>query len=387
MCTISQQRARKCSLCQTDTSLYIKVGSGCSSLTSIPVNVPSRIGPIYVVERELDRRASGARVVLARAATPELTSSPCFTLCEPNVAIKIVPHTPVGKRSAFNVEHEIAALRLAQGIPGVVDIVECMSDEHYTYIVMPYFEGGNLFSLVVDKGGLSEEITCKVFTSVVRTLLALQQQCSLAHHDISLDNMMIDKDGQIHIIDLGLSVKVPGNCLATVLVVPHLYGGKKSYIAPEIVSMKSVIDVYAADVWSLGICLYNMLTCRPLYNKPNDSTYIRMLKRNGVRKVIEQEERRCDKYLSSKVKHLLCWMLEVDPKLRPTFQQILDHAFVTGKDDPTIDSNEIKYSKSRLPRWRSFLVAFFSRFLCSFGIPVSVKSTSVGPNILFNIVP
>jgi serine/threonine protein kinase len=45
-----------------------------------------------------------------------------------------------------------------------------------------------------------------------------------------------------------------------------------SYAAPEIVARR-VTDWAAADIWSLGISLYNMLTARPMYTRPEDDAF------------------------------------------------------------------------------------------------------------------
>lgn len=145
-------------------------------------------------------------------------------------------------------------------------MIECAKDDHYTYIVMSHLSGGDLFSRVENTTGLDESTGRVHFKSITSTLMMMKQQCGLAHHDLSLDNIMLDTAGAVHLIDLGMSVKMPGekpNEMVTALTVPHLYGGKSSYMAPELARMRSAVNVYAADVWSLGICIYNLLTAAP----------------------------------------------------------------------------------------------------------------------------
>ena len=312
------------------------------TLPPIPTSISStRNGPIYIIEKVIDQRTSGIKVLLARAATPEAPNSICFSMCEPRVVIKVVPRIPQNKghkKYNFNVQHEIAAMQLTADIPGVVDMIECAKDDHYTYIVMSHLSGGDLFSRVENTSGLDEATARCYFKQIVTTLMKMQQQCALAHHDISLDNIMLAEDGGVHLIDLGMSIKMPGEKpgeMVTALTVPHLYGGKSSYLAPEIARMRSAVDVYAADVWSLGVCLYNLLTAAPLYEQPFDPTFRTMETRGGMKSILKVDEVEYGRRISSNAKKLLCWMLDPDPRRRPTFEQILEHPFVTCEDsDP-----------------------------------------------------
>ncbi len=51
-------------------------------------------------------------------------------------------------------------------------------------------------------------------------------------------------------------------------------GFKPGYVSPEVAARRGVADWHAADVWSLGICLYVMLTGRPLYQGPQDEAFV-----------------------------------------------------------------------------------------------------------------
>lgn len=322
-------------------------------LPPIPRNITAtRDGLIYVVEKVIDQRVSGIKVVLARAATPDSHNSIVVTMCEPRVVIKIFPrHVPSNNRKKyqFNVQQEIAALQLTSDIPGVVDMIECANDDNYTYIVMTHLSGGDLLSRVENTSGLAEDIVRGYLKSIVTTLKTMQEQCGLVHHDLSLDNMMLDGNGALHLIDLGLSIKIPGDTqLATSLVVPQLYGGKSSYIAPELARLKPVVNVYAADVWSLGVCLYNLLTAAPLYERPFDSTFNTMETRGGIKSILKMDEIQYGRHFSPQAKNLLCTMLDPDPCKRPSFKKILDHPFVTGVEVVKVDGNwEILREKIR----------------------------------------
>jgi len=148
---------------------------------------------------------------------------------------------------------------------------------------------------------------------------------------------MIDDDGGACLIDLGLSVHVPppkgGGGEGTVrqrLVPRHCRHGKQSYVSPEMVEEGVVAyDPYAADMWSLGICLYVMLTGCPLYNSPQDVSF-HLMAQGRVEEVITAYEG-YGLVLPPRAKRLLCGMLDKDPLRRPTLEEVLLHEFTVGK--------------------------------------------------------
>lgn len=76
----------------------------------------------------------------------------------------------------------------------------------------------------------------------------------ILHRDLKLENILIDEDGYLKIIDFGLSKKLKPNQKTSTMV------GTSFYKAPEIVLGKN--HDKNVDWWSVGICLYALLTYR-----------------------------------------------------------------------------------------------------------------------------
>ena len=77
----------------------------------------------------------------------------------------------------------------------------------------------------------------------------------ILYRDIKLENLLLDKDGHIVLTDFGLSKSVgPGE-------VAHSYCGTVEYMAPEIIQGGESGHTLAVDWWSLGVLLYELLTC------------------------------------------------------------------------------------------------------------------------------
>lgn len=104
-------------------------------------------------------------------------------------------------------------------------------------------------------------------------LLCLKRQ-GMAHHDVSLENFMMDSEGQLEVIDLGMSLCCCHEGCSCMVSAGRAVGGKPAYISPQVArGREQAYDPFAADVWSLGVCLYAMLTGHPLYNSPRDMAF------------------------------------------------------------------------------------------------------------------
>jgi len=126
---------------------------------------------------------------------------------------------------------------------------ECVySMKKHVYIVMEKYEGGDLFDVVMSKGGkCTEDFTKKVIRQVLKGLEYLHQS-GIAHCDVKLSNIMFDH-GIVKLIDFGVSQIVSEEGL-------HAEVGSPSFIAPEVL-MGSYTEI--CDMWSLGVVVFILL--------------------------------------------------------------------------------------------------------------------------------
>ncbi len=99
---------------------------------------------------------------------------------------------------------------------------------------------------------------------------------------------MVDAQGRVRLIDLGMCVRVPpappgnkGVQQVQVKLTPQPRRGKAMYVCPE-VALELESDPFAGDVWSLGVVLYVLLTHRPLYADPGDAAFACLLEDRGA---------------------------------------------------------------------------------------------------------
>lgn len=102
------------------------------------------------------------------------------------------------------------------------------------------------------------------------------QKKGVCHRDISLENLLLDKDDKLCLIDLGMSVRVPyndtyGRGVTDVsagttrrLMITQGQGGKLMYAAPEVISQQHAVDPFATDLWSVGVVLFIMIVGKRL---------------------------------------------------------------------------------------------------------------------------
>jgi len=133
----------------------------------------------------------------------------------------------------------------------VASIIAVYENKKKVYIVMEKYDGGDLFDLVVSKGGkfTDEAESALMVKQILQGLLYLHKK-KIAHCDIKLCNIMLTGESKVKLIDFGVSQIIKeGEML-------HAEVGSPSFIAPEVL-MGSYNEM--CDMWSLGCVVFIML--------------------------------------------------------------------------------------------------------------------------------
>lgn len=160
---------------------------------------------------------------------------------------------------------------------------------------------------------ISEATIWKIFIEMVKALRALHYR-NILHRDLKSANVFLQKNGNAKLGDLNVSKVAKKGLLYTQTGTPY-------YASPEV--WKDQPYGSKSDIWSLGCVLYEMCSLKPPF-RANDM--------NGLyKRVLKGQYPPIDRQYSQELAKVLADMLRVDPKLRPSCQQILELDYVISK--------------------------------------------------------
>lgn len=144
-------------------------------------------------------------------------------------------------------ETEIYLYSNHPNIPKLVDFVELDYSDN-VYIVMELIKGINLDTFVYQQYGLlPEQKALPMFLEIADAIAYLHRR-NILHLDIKMNNIMLQKDGRIKVIDMGVASRMGDVSMA----------GTYGYMPPEQILHQPCTR--STDVFALGVVLYEMLT-------------------------------------------------------------------------------------------------------------------------------
>jgi len=120
------------------------------------------------------------------------------------------------------------------------------------FLAMEFIEGWSLLDILKKTGLMPEERLIPMFLQVLDTIGYLHSQ-EILHLDIKPANIMVQPNGNVKIIDMGISIDVKNQ-------VGELrnHAGTPAYMAPEQICREQI--GYYTDIWQIGITLFKALT-------------------------------------------------------------------------------------------------------------------------------
>ncbi|MBX3436751.1 MAG: protein kinase [Planctomycetaceae bacterium] len=183
------------------------------------------------------------------------------------VALKVLAEKfkhDAGMRARFRLEAR-AGLRLQH--PKIVRTYELgVTDDVFgevDYSTMELFPGIALHELVGIVKGLPYPVACDIASQTAEALGAVHQQ-GMVHRDVKPDNVLIDRTGEVKIVDFGLAMlheAARDEEFSLAMIFGHECLGTSDYMPPEQARDSLHVDA-RADIYGLGCTLYVALTAK-----------------------------------------------------------------------------------------------------------------------------
>jgi serine/threonine-protein kinase len=224
--------------------------------------IPDELAGRYDIEREL---GAGAAAVTVAALDRRLGR---------RVAIKLLK--PEEQRDADFAQRFTREARAAAAInqPNVVSVYDVGQEDDLYWLVMQFVDGTDLKALIAREGALPWQRAVAIARDVLAGLNAIHD-AGIVHRDIKPQNVLVGRDGAVKVTDFGVAhVERDTSLTAAGSTV-----GTAAYMAPE--QAQGQAPTPAADVYAVGVMLYEMVTGRLPFDEPTAvATMLAHIQRN-----------------------------------------------------------------------------------------------------------
>ena len=208
--------------------------------------------------------------LLGRGGMGEVYRATDLTLAQP-VALKFLPDS--GHESLRMIERFHNEVRVARQVshPNVCRVYDVGEADGTPYISMEYVDGEDLASLLQRIGRLPADKALEIARKICAGVAAAHDK-GVIHRDLKPANIMLDKRGNVVIMDFGLAA------VAAELFGAEARSGTPAYMAPEQLRGEEVTA--KSDIYALGLVLYELFTGKRAYEGGSAVELIR-LQENG----------------------------------------------------------------------------------------------------------
>jgi len=213
----------------------------------------NRVGPYNIQERIVGQGTTGVVKLAINTVNGKFA------------AVKLVPKSISLKRKEAKKEIKILSNVNHESIIKLEHVDE---DPNFIYIFTEYCEEGDLYSYMEKNGYFDENIARKLFVQLLDAVEFCHKHLKICHHDIKLENCVLTSDFRLKLIDFGFAIELDASAGKKLI---EEYNSSPAYSPLEILLRRPHDE--SVDLFSLGVCLYYMLTGRFPFCDPDATTF------------------------------------------------------------------------------------------------------------------
>ncbi|KAM9923205.1 hypothetical protein OXX59_005321 [Metschnikowia pulcherrima] len=235
----------------------------------------------------------------------------------------------------LDVQQEIQFLADLKNAPNVTHYYGSFLDGTKLWIIMDYCEGGSMRTLL--KAGLFEEKYIGVIVREVLLALSAVHKIGVIHRDLKAANILVTNEGHVQLCDFGVAAQ-----LTTKAAKRTTIAGTPFWMAPEVIREGDQYN-YKADIWSLGITIYELATGNPPYCDRSATWAMAMIEKQAPPRLEGRE-------YPPALKECIALCLDESPSERPSADDLMKCKLV--KQYKSLPSSTLKELISRYLLWR-----------------------------------
>ena len=224
-------------------------------------------------------------------------------LTQAEYAIKQINIKNFSSEDLYNISRENVILQSLTH-KNIIKCYDSFAYEDNFFTIMDNAKGGELSTLLHEKGRLTEKEAKKIFEQVFQAVCFIHSK-NIIHRDLKPNNILFLDTEKTHVvlIDFGISGFSNGNSKEAVLA------GTTRFLPPEMASGNSFLSSPKLDIWAMGIILYRMVQGVFPFEGKNDGEIIESIIKSPLRfrKKVK---------ISNECKEVISGMLEKNSKFR-----------------------------------------------------------------------